>query len=83
MFKSKKDVSLSEVFALFNLSSLGYIYQEYAQQIQGYQWWIYRQDSGVARRRKVGATNFFQKKWKAKEKGGHSGVKAQDRGYCG
>ena len=43
MFKSKEDVSSSEVFALL-IEVLLDIYQEYAQQIQGYQWWIYRQD---------------------------------------
>ena len=39
-------------------------------------------NSGVARRRKVGAQTFYQKSEKQK-KNGHSGVKPQERGYCG
>ena len=37
MFKSRKEVSLSEVFALINWIPLD-IYQEYVSQIQGYRW---------------------------------------------
>ena len=36
-------------------------------------------NSGVARRRKVGGTNFFPKKQKKQKKKVHSGVKAHDR----
>ena len=37
-------MSLCPKYLPYSIEVLLDIYQEYAQQIQGYQWWIYRQD---------------------------------------
>ena len=37
---------LCPMYLLYSTEVLFNIYHEYAQLIQGYQWWIYRQDIG-------------------------------------